>query len=74
MLLWAMSRHVTVKAKTTIEHNKVVSKPSFKKKNQRVFSKVCISYIMIFPFRSRENFKCHVEKFVDVVFCLVYLC
>ena len=59
LALWAKSHHVTVKAQTTTEHNKVVSRPSFKKKNQRVFSRVCISYTMIFPFRRREIFKCH---------------
>ena len=39
---WAKSRHVTVKAQTTTELNRVVAKPSFQKKNQRILSRVCI--------------------------------
>ena len=39
---WAKSHHVTIKAQTTTEQNKVVTKPSFQEKNQRIVSKVGI--------------------------------
>ena len=39
---WAKSRHVNIKAQTTTEQNKVVTKPSFQEKNQHIVSKVGI--------------------------------
>ena len=43
LALWAKSHHVTVKAQTTTEDNKAITRPSFQEKNQRVVSRVGIS-------------------------------
>ena len=42
LTVWAKSQHVTIKAQTTTERNKVITKPSFQEKNKLMVSKVCI--------------------------------
>ena len=46
LALWAKSRYVNIKAQTTTEHNKAITRPSFQEKNQRVVSRVCIPYFL----------------------------